>query len=174
MIFYSGFSFIEDDIFFKDYLIDSPYCVSGFSYGAIKAFEYVLNSKDRIDRLQLFSPAFFQDRDSRFKRLQLLGFKKSNDVYIKNFIGSCFAPFKVENIPRKNGSYEELKELLEYEWNPKLLQKLQDRGVIIEVYLGSDDAVIDAKKAKEFFQPYCISYFIKRANHFLQQKEIYE
>ncbi|MEA2111634.1 MAG: pimelyl-ACP methyl ester esterase BioV [Campylobacterota bacterium] len=174
MIFYSGFSLVDDDVFFKEYLNNSPYCVAGFSYGAIKAFEYTLQTDRRVDTLQLFSPAFFQNKNEKFKRLQLLGFKKDSDLYVKNFIASCFAPLQVKKIPIENGSYDELKELLEYKWYSKLLQKLHVKGITIEVFLGADDVVIDANKTKEFFQPYAMTYFINRANHFLQQKEIYE
>jgi hypothetical protein len=174
MKFYSGFSLTNEEHFFKEYRIKSAYCVAGFSYGAIKAFEYVLTTKKRVDRLQLFSPAFFQTKEDKFKRLQLLGFKKNPDRYTKQFIRGCFAPLTSTKVTLKSGTYDELKELLEYEWSPILLKKLHVKGVIIEVYLGSDDAIIDASAAKEFFQPYATTFLIQHANHFLQQKENYE
>ncbi len=171
MTYYSGFSLVDDDVFFKEYLIDSPYCVSGFSYGAIRAFEYVLNTTRRVDKLQLFSPAFFQNRDDKFKRLQLLSFKKNEDAYIEQFISKCFVPFKCKYIIIKKDSYSGLKELLEHEWNSVLLNQLRDSGVVIEIFLGSDDAIIDAYFVKEFFQPFGTVFFINGANHFLQRKE---
>ncbi len=171
MIYYSGFSLVDDDIFFKEYLIDSPYCVSGFSYGAIKAFQYVLHTDKRIDRLQLFSPAFFQNRSSAFKRLQLLEFTKDTEGYIHQFTSNCCAPFKCKNIIIKNGSYSELEELLEYEWDSKSLELLCKRGIILEIYLGSEDVIIDVEAVKEFFQPFGTVFFINDANHLLQKRE---
>nr|WP_275856258.1 hypothetical protein [Sulfurimonas sp. MAG313] len=67
MKFYSGFSLSNDEILFKDYLKYSDYTVAGFSYGAIKAFEMALTSKTRIDTLQLFSPAFFQEKKRKIQ-----------------------------------------------------------------------------------------------------------
>lgn len=171
MRYYSGFSLVNDRKFFQEYLMDSEYCVSGFSYGAIKAFEYVLHTNKRVDRLQLFSPAFFQNRDARFKRLQLLGFTKDINGYINQFTSNCCAPFKCKNIIIKHGSYNELQELLEYVWDVDALKKLSDRGVILEVYLGSEDIIIDAETVKEFFQPFGTIYFINGAGHLLQREE---
>jgi pimeloyl-ACP methyl ester carboxylesterase len=170
MIFYSGFCLKDDERFFKDYLSDTQYSVGGFSYGAIKALEYALKAPHRIDRLQLFSPAFFQNKEPLFKRMQLLGFKKNPQAYIEEFIKSCFAPYSAKKIPLARGIYEELKELIEYEWDPKKLKALYQKGVIIEIFIGGDDAIIDARYVKDFFQPYGTVYFINRANHFLQQE----
>ncbi len=171
MRYYSGFSLVNDRKFFQEYLIDSEYCVAGFSYGAIKAFEYVLHANRRIDRLQLFSPAFFQNRDARFKRLQLLGFSQDADSYINQFTSNCCAPFKCKNITIKNGTYKELQELLEYVWDGDALQKLSCRGIILEVYLGSEDAIIDIEAVEAFFQPFSTIYLINGASHLLQREE---
>ncbi len=171
MRFYSGFSLVEDRQFFQEYLINSSYCVGGFSYGAIKAFEYVLHTDRRIDRLQLFSPAFFQNRDARFKRLQLLGFTQDAENYIRQFTLNCCAPFKCKNITIKTGSYNQLQELLEYVWKRDALEQLRSRGVILEVYLGSEDAIIDVAAVKDFFQPFSTIYFINGASHLLQKEE---
>ena len=45
---------------------ESAYCVAGFSYGAQQAFEYVYHATERIDRLILLSPAFFQTQKPSF------------------------------------------------------------------------------------------------------------
>jgi len=86
MKFFSGFCFQNEKDIFKDYIEEGDFKVAGFSYGAIKAFEYVLNSKERIDKLQLFSPAFFQSKSEKFKKLQLpVEVKKQqSDFIIKN------------------------------------------------------------------------------------------
>ncbi len=47
--YFSGFSLSADEVLFQNLLIKNNYTVAGFSYGAQKAFEYVLNSKNRID-----------------------------------------------------------------------------------------------------------------------------
>ena len=65
--FYSGFCFKNECEIFKDYLEIGDFIISGFSYGAIKAFKQALESKTRVDKLQLFSPAFFQTKDEKFK-----------------------------------------------------------------------------------------------------------
>ena len=58
--YFNGFSLQNEEELFSEYLLQSELCVAGFSYGAQKAFEYVYKSKERIDRLILLSPAFFQ------------------------------------------------------------------------------------------------------------------
>ena len=65
MLFFSGFSLTREEYLFDEYLNSSSYCVSGFSYGAIKAFKDVqkrLESAKRVDTLQLISPAFFRQK----------------------------------------------------------------------------------------------------------------
>ena len=68
MRYFNGFSLSNEEKLFSDYLVDSDLCIGGFSFGALKAFEHVYNSKERIDRLILLSPAFFQNYRNREKR----------------------------------------------------------------------------------------------------------
>jgi len=171
MKFYSGFSLKNEENeqeLFSEYLIKNEFAVGGFSYGAIKAFEYVLNSKNRVDTLQLFSPAFFQNRDKTFKRLQLISYKKDKDSYMKQFIKSCFSPYEPKIIQHRETNIDELKELLEYVWSYDKLQVLKRAGVNIEIYLGGNDKIIDALQSKEFFLKIATVTYIKNANHFLQ------
>ncbi len=171
MQFYSGFSLIREEYLFDKYLDNSAYCISGFSYGAIKAFKEVqkcLESGKRVDTLQLLSPAFFQTNSTKFKRLQKLAYSKNRLEYMKQFIDSCFKPYEKKIIEYKKSTKEELDELLNYIWDLHELQKLVDKGVKIEVYLGSFDAIIDAHGAKEFFLQVSTVTYIKNANHFLQ------
>ena len=176
MIFFSGFSFKEDEHFFKPYIKQSDFTVCGFSYGAIKAFEYVqrqLRNRKRVDTLQLFSPAFFQNKDVKFKRLQMVGYAKEKQRYLEAFVQSCFAPYKKQTVTiNENDTEADLQKLLEYEWDLAQLQQLVDAGVQIEVYLGGNDRVIDAKSAFEFFTQVASVTLIKEANHFLQGEEI--
>jgi len=48
MKYFNGFSLKDEEIFFSEQLIDTKYVVAGFSYGAQCAFEYALNSTERI------------------------------------------------------------------------------------------------------------------------------
>ncbi len=172
MKFYSGFSLSNDQVLFEPYLKHSRYCVAGFSYGAIKAYKEALNAKTRVDTLQLFSPAFFQNRTDKFRRMQSIYFSKDKEAYLKNFFASCFLPAAIDGrVNLKEGGEEELEELLSFVWKADGLKSLQEKGVEIEVYLGSEDKIIDAEAAKEFFLPYATTYMINHAGHTLQIKE---
>jgi surfactin synthase thioesterase subunit len=171
MHFFSGFSLTGESHFFNDFLKNSEYCVAGFSYGAIKALEYVLALQKRIDTLQLFSPAFFQDRSEKFRRLQMMAYKKDSQAYLKTFMDNCFAPQDIQKVSRVPTTQQELERLLYYVWDAGKLEELTERGIKIEVYLGSEDRIINSKEAKEFFLPYATTYMINGANHFLQRSE---
>ncbi len=171
MKFFSGFSLQNESYLFQRYRDDSHYCVGGFSYGAIKALRYAqeqLKNNKRLDRVQLFSPAFFQGTSEKFKRLQLLSYKKNKELYLKTFIKSCFKPYEHKIVQQSHSSYEELEELLYYVWDEKVLEDLVSQGVVIEVYLGAKDNIIEASRAKEFFLEYSCVTLIQEANHFLQ------
>ena len=171
MQFFSGFSLLHESYLFKDYINDTKYTVVGFSYGAIKALEYVkknLKAKKRVDTLQLLSPSFFQTRDAKFKRLQLISYSKSEIVYMKQFIKLCFEPYEQKIIEQNKGTKKELEELLSYEWVLDELEILMKKGVKIEVYLGENDKIIDVDGAREFFTQVSSVTYIKAANHFLQ------
>jgi len=171
MKFYSGFSLKNDECFFEDFINTSEYSVCGFSYGAIKAFEYVkkqLACAKRVDTLQLFSPAFFQTKSNSFKKLQLRSFVKNSKVYLMNFLDSCFYPHAKTDVQRAEAVFEELEELLYYEWSLSQLQELCDKGVKIEVYLGGMDKITDVANARDFFVEVATVTYIKNANHFLQ------
>ncbi|WP_345993939.1 pimelyl-ACP methyl ester esterase BioV [Sulfurimonas sp. HSL-1716] len=170
MVYYSGFSLKDDVSFFKQYIKEGIYTVAGFSYGAIKAFEYTMSCKDRVDTLQLFSPAFFQTKPESFKRAQLMAYKKNKEVYLSHFIKGCFEPHELKKTQHILTKESELKELLEYEWDSSKLQEIVHSGVHVEVYLGSEDRIIDVQGANEFFKEYATTYLIKGANHFLQTK----
>jgi hypothetical protein len=171
MKFYSGFSLSNDEQLFRPYLKSSQYCVAGFSYGAIKAFKQVLESKVRVDTLQLFSPAFFQSRSDKFRRMQKMYYAKDKEAYLKSFFDSCFSPAQADGtVKLKEGSAEELEELLSYEWKVSELKVLHDRGIEIEIYLGSEDKIIEPQKAKDFFLPYATTYMINHAGHTLQTR----
>lgn len=170
MRFYSGFSLKDEMAFFTPYLSDNAYTVAGFSHGAIKAVQDVLSCETRVDRLQLFSPAFFQSRPEKFRRLQLMGYKKDKSRYLKAFISGCFAPYAVaEGLSFTETTVDALEELLYYIWEPERLEEITKKGTRIEVYLGGKDHIIDAERARVFFRSYATVFFIKDANHFLTE-----
>lgn len=172
MTFYSGFSLSNEDVFFESYLEKSGYTVAGFSYGAINAARHVAASISRIDRLQLFSPAFFQTKSESFKRLQLGGFMKSHQGYRNRFLESCFAPCEVQEVELDwNANEEQLRELLYFEWTTQLMESIVSKGIRVEVFLGLEDKVIDVQGAREFFLPYATVTSIRTGNHFLQVGE---
>jgi len=170
MTFFSGFSLQNEQHFFSDYIDESEYSVCGFSYGSLHALRYVLdilkNSK-RVDTLQLFSPIFFQTKSQKFKKLQLMAFKKDDRVYIKQFSGACFAPYAPRELEFNENTLEDLEELLAYVWSDADFKLLEKSGVKVEVYLGSGDKIIDVVNAREYFLKHSTVTYIKDANHFL-------
>jgi len=173
MKFYSGFSLSNEAYLFSDYIKQSEYTICGFSYGSIKALNAVkkaLKDKKRVDTLQLLSPAFFQTKDEKFKRLQLMAYRKNEVIYMKQFLSLCFAPWQKKIVEQTKTTADELIELLEYEWLEDELQEVVDAGIKIEVYLGGEDKIIDVNAAREFFLKLSTVTYVKDANHFLQTR----
>jgi hypothetical protein len=171
MKFYSGFSLKDELNLFHSYIKDTQYTISGFSYGAIKAFEEtkrVLNSGDRVDTLELFSPAFFQTKDEKFIKLQKRVYLKNKEQYLDKFLDSCFFPHAKMELQRCETTISELEELLDYTWDIDDLNSIIRAGVSIEVYLGEKDQIIDVDGAYKFFKEFSTVTYIKDANHFLQ------
>jgi len=166
MRYFNGFCLKGEEVLFEPYLIQSDFTVAGFSYGAIQAVEFALTCKERIDTLQLFSPAFFQDRDAKFKKLQTLSFAKNPDAYCHTFLQNC-APINLETF-FKQGSHQELEALLYYVWDATQLSFLKERGINIEVYLGEQDTIINALHVKDFFVKCATVYYVKRVGHVLK------
>lgn len=169
MRYYSGFCLQNEQELFDKHIIKSDFCISGFSYGAIKAVEYALNSDERIDKLQLFSPAFFNDKDDKYKRMQLMFFTKDKTSYINNFLQNVKYPFYIDLDPYlKIGTNIELKELLYYQWDKQKIEKLITKGIQIEVYLGKEDKIINSSLARDFFKSCkCEVYYIKNSGHLI-------
>ena len=100
--------------------------------------------------------------------MQLIGFKRDQSSYLEMFIGSCFSPYSKATIEHTEAIYDDLEELLTYEWTLWSLQELESAGVKVEVYLGEKDSIIDVPNAKDFFLEVSTLTYIKNANHFLQ------
>jgi pimeloyl-ACP methyl ester carboxylesterase len=168
MKYFNGFSLQNEEELFASYLVNSNYCVAGFSYGAQQAFEYAYHAKERIDRLILLSPAFFQTQKPSFTRTQLRYFEAGQEAYVKQFLANVTYPSSLDlSSYLKVGAKEELEALLSYTWDNKKIQEVLDRGITIEVFLGKDDKIIDAQKAFDFFAPLTTTYFMKSVGHVL-------
>ena len=168
MYYFNGFSLHNEEHFFDDLLLNSETTVAGFSYGAQQALEYTLQSRHRIDRLILISPAFFQNQKKSFIRTQLRYFEHDRDSYIQNFLKNVAYPSNRDLTPYLHaGTKESLEALLNYQWKAKDLHALQKKGIQIEVFLGSEDRIIDAKAAYDFFSGHTTTYLIKKAGHLL-------
>jgi len=168
MKYFSGFCFQNEEELFDAYLANNDFCVAGFSYGAIKAFEYTSTCRDRIDKLQLFSPAFFQDFSDKFRRLQTISFGKNKNTYIEKFLSQVKYPSEL-NLDRyfREGNIDELEELLNYVWNTEKIKELVKKGIEIEVYIGEKDKIINPDTTLEFFKPFANVYYIKSVGHLL-------
>lgn len=174
MIFFGGFGFSDDIGLFSDILeqynlLDSSdYSICGFSFGAQKAIKYALDSKNRINRIILLSPAFFNNKDMDFRKSQLLYFKKNKNLYMKNFLRNIGFSSDMDKF-LKEPNIDDLESLLRYDFNPDDFKKLQDKGILIMVFLGQLDRIIDSDVALEFFKDFGIVYFLKNTNHLLRQ-----
>jgi pimeloyl-ACP methyl ester carboxylesterase len=170
MKYFNGFSLQDEEKLFTPYLIKSDYCVAGFSYGAQQAFEYVYHSKERIDRLILLSPAFFQTQKPSFIRTQLRYFEAGKEAYVKQFLSNVTYPSNLElSDYLEIGSKEELEALLTYRWDKNKIQEILNKGTTIEVFLGNEDKIIDAQDAFAFFSPLVTTYVVKGLGHILKE-----
>ncbi len=168
MKYFNGFSLEGEEVLFSKYFPQSELCVVGFSFGAQKAFEDVYHSRERIDRLILLSPAFFQTQKPSFIRTQLRYFEAGQEAYVKQFLTNVTYPSSLDlSYYLKVGTKEELESLLTYTWDQKKIQEILDRGTKIEVFLGIDDKIIDAKAAFDLFSILTTTYFIKEVGHSL-------
>ncbi len=166
-LYFSGFSLNSEKELFDQYRVENNFTVSGFSYGAQRALEYTLNSSSRVDLLQLFSPAYFIHKDKKYKRMQLMFFQKDPKKYCENFLKNCGFTQEQSNRYFKIGTYEQLDELLHYDWDQKKLQLLKEKNIRLEVYIGSEDKIVDSEISKEFFRQFGEVYFIKNKGHIL-------
>ena len=171
MKYFNGFSLHLEEVFFEEYLIESDFAVAGFSYGAQKAFEYVYSTKERVDRLILLSPAFFQTQKPGFLRTQLRYFQNGQEAYVKQFLENVTYPSQVDLANHLNiETIEELEALLSYQWDTEKIREVVNRGTTIEIFIGAKDKIIDPQAAFEFFSDCTTTYFVKSVGHLLKSK----
>ncbi len=169
MIYFNGFALKDEEKFFEEQLINSDFCVAGFSYGAQKALEYVYNSKERIDRLILLSPAFFQNHKKSFIRTQLRYYKADEVSYVKEFLKNVVYPSNINLYDNLDiNKYEDLEALLSYVWDKEKIKELIERGTTIEVFIGAEDKIVNAEKSYEFFSELTTVYLLKNRGHLLK------
>ena len=170
--YFNGFSLKGEEALFTSFISETETTVVGFSYGAQKAFEFVYASKERIDRLILLSPAFFQTKKDSFLRTQLHYFKARQKAYVNQFLVNVSHPSTMNLTSYlKIETKEELEALLTYIWDEEKIAEVVDRGITVEVFLGSEDKIIDTKEALGFFSKLTATYSIKKVGHLLQSKE---
>lgn len=168
MKYFNGFSLQGEEKLFEEYLHQSDFTVAGFSFGAQKALEYTLNTSDRVDRLILLSPAFFQNQKPSFIRAQLRYFETDKEAYVSQFLKNVTFPSSMDISPYLSlGSAEELESLLSYVWQKEKIERLLKRGVTIEVFLGQKDKIIQSEHAQAFFT-HTTNYILKDAGHLLR------
>jgi len=140
-LYFSGFSLENESNIFASFLQKSEVIASGFSYGAIKLIESILNDIEknehlhkRIDKIQLFSPAFFNDKDKKYKRMQLMFFQKDSATYCDNFLKNCGFSLEEKEKYFQMGTYEELEELLHYNWSEEKMYLLLKKTSLSKLF----------------------------------------
>jgi len=172
MRYFGGFSLQREAPFFRDYIDESDFTVVGFSYGAQKALEYTLACEERVEKLILLSPAFFQGKEPGFVRLQLHAFAKKEESYLSTFMQNVAYPTTIDLLNYLDkGTKGELEALLTYRWDRRKVSEILARGTEIEVYLGGKDRIVESEPAFTFFSSLTTTYLIKGAGHLLQCKE---
>ena len=168
MKYFNGFSLQSEDKLFSAYLDESDFTIAGFSYGAQLAFETAYHSDQRVEKLILLSPAFFQTEKKSFVRAQLRYFEQDQKSYIQQFLSNVAYPSRVDLSPYlERGSSEALEALLTYQWDSEKINEVLERGTQIEVYLGGRDKIIKSEEAFAFFSSLTTTYLIKDAGHLL-------
>ena len=168
MKYFNGFSLRGEERLFSAYLDESDFTIAGFSYGAQLAFETAYHSDQRVEKLILLSPAFFQTEKKSFVRAQLRYFEQDQKSYIQQFLSNVAYPSRVDLSPYlERGSSEALEALLTYQWDSEKINEVLERGTQIEVYLGGRDKIIKSEEAFAFFSALTATYLIKDAGHLL-------
>ncbi|CCB79394.1 hypothetical protein HBZC1_04080 [Helicobacter bizzozeronii CIII-1] len=174
--YFSGFGFQGEAWLFEWILKPCGlYDVAGFSYGAICALEYIygqVKQGKRTQRLILIAPCMLAHKSQAFKNLQLKAYQQNPQAYMQAFfekIGWNALLAQDPSLARYAhlGSLQDLQTLLNYHYDPQKLEFLCDQGVRLEVFIGLEDAIMDAKALCAFFRDYGCVWQFKGANHLL-------
>lgn len=167
MQFFSGFCLSGEESLFEAFLPMEGNFVAGFSYGCIAATRYALAHED-VKRLILLSPAYYTHKDDEFKRMQLEAFIGDKDLYALKLLKKSGLAADEGTRYAKLGTATELEELLRFDWSKAGLETLVDRGVAIEVFIGTADRVVEPLASKEFFEKFAKVYMLENKNHVLR------
>lgn len=141
--------------------------VAGFSYGSIAATRYALAHED-VKRLILLSPAYYTHKDDEFRSVQLTAFEADSDLYALKLLKKSGLSAEDGAKYGQQGTKEQLRELLYFDWNMAGLDELVQRGVSIEVFIGDNDRVVEPLVSKEFFEKFAKVYMLENKNHVLR------
>ncbi|WP_104749622.1 pimelyl-ACP methyl ester esterase BioV [Helicobacter cynogastricus] len=175
--YFSGFGFANESWLFGWILEKcTRYDVAGFSYGATRALEYAyeqVKQEKRVQRLVLIAPCMLAHKSQAFKNLQLKAYQQNPQAYMQAFfekIGWSALLAQDPNLEHYThlGSLEDLQNLLNYHYAPEKLEFLCAKGVRLEVFIGLEDAIMDAKALCAFFRDYGCVWQFKGANHLLR------
>ncbi len=166
-MFYSGFCLSGEEGLFEPYLPAFGDFVAGFSYGAIKAVKYALKDES-VKNLILLSPAYYSHKSDDFKSAQIAAFEADPGLYKLKLLKKSGLTEEEAQRYGKEGSVEELEELLYFEWDYAGLDALRQRGVRIEVFIGSLDRVVEIVPSQNFFSKYAKVHLLEGKNHILR------
>lgn len=166
-MFYSGFCLDGEEELFHEFLPQyGDSFVSGFSYGSIAALQKAL-SDSSTNRLILLSPAYYAHKSEAFKEAQLTAFLADSALYRLKLLKKSGLSVEDGEKYAKEGTVEELKELLYFDWNRSAFDTLTQRDVKIEVFIGENDRVVEPDASASFFEEFATVYRLKNKNHIL-------
>jgi len=166
-VFYSGFCLHGEERLFDLYLPAFGDFVAGFSYGAIGAIKYALDNES-VKNIILLSPAYYAHKEQEFKETQLAAFEADPNLYKLKLLKKSGLKEEESELYGKDGTIEELRELLFFDWNSANLASLIDRGIKVEVFIGSGDRVVEPHASSEFFGQFAKVYTLENKNHILR------
>ena len=166
-MFYSGFCLDKEEALFDGYLPAFGDFVAGFSYGSIKAVHHAIKDES-VKKLLLLSPAYYSHKDNVFKDAQISAFEADPHLYKNKLLKKSGLKEEEGAAYAKDSSSDELRELLYFDWAVAGLDTLKDRGVDIEVFIGSSDRVVEPSASNEFFSKYARVYLLENKNHILR------
>lgn len=166
-MFYSGFCLHGEERLFDMYLPAFGDFVAGFSYGSIGALKYALKDES-VKSLILLSPAYYTHKDKEFKETQLSAFEADPALYKLKLLKKSGLKEEEGELYGQEGTAQELRELLFFEWHGAELTALANRGVQIEVFIGSGDRVVEPQPSSDFFTQFAKVYTLENKNHILR------
>jgi hypothetical protein len=161
--FFSGFCLHGEKELFENFLEETPFTWAGFSFGAQQLWEKLRHwSGGRIQKIILLSPAYFGSKPEKWVQLNLAGFQRNREKYIRNFLQKGGLPDWKYLDP--TCTYSQLEKGLNFQWEPipPILKKVE-----CHIYLGEADKIVDLEGAYSFFKKVGIVHLLKHHTHFL-------